>query len=121
MCLQMSEYKSECLKKNYKSLFLEFLSSQLSLNFYLTKYSLYMCEFVTLFEFVWKLVFTDFGGSGTGYYYFFKENLTPSSIDDAANEIALGLYPNPAHDVVNVMGAEDGGQSSHQKHLNMSH
>ncbi len=55
---------------------------------------------------VWKIVFTDFGGSATGEYIFTKEKLTTSSISEN-NEIkhTLTVYPNPSEigNLVNII------------------
>ena len=55
---------------------------------------------------IWRMVFTGFGGSSTGKFYFEKENLSSvssSNIYGSSNNNELALYPNPAHDLVNVI------------------
>jgi hypothetical protein len=51
----------------------------------------------------WKLVFTEFGGSGTGEFMFYKEKLVAAGIDEAQAKATLELYPNPANDLVNII------------------
>lgn len=45
---------------------------------------------------IWKVVFTGFGGSANGNFILNKEQLSTTSIKDAAKTVAsLALYPNP--------------------------
>ncbi|PLX13655.1 MAG: hypothetical protein C0598_03185 [Marinilabiliales bacterium] len=52
---------------------------------------------------VFKLVFTEWQGSTTGKFSFYKEMVSATSISDIAsvNE-NITVYPNPANDVVNI-------------------
>jgi len=45
---------------------------------------------------IWRLVFTDFGGSTTGEFFFEKEALSTTSIRFEADENQFAVYPNPS-------------------------
>lgn len=52
---------------------------------------------------VYKLVFTEWQGSGTGQFTFTKEMVSAVSVNDIVSEnTTLLVYPNPANDLVNV-------------------
>jgi len=46
---------------------------------------------------IWKVIFTDFGGSANGNYVFSKEKLSTVGINDTHNEqsASMAVYPNP--------------------------
>lgn len=48
---------------------------------------------------VWKLVFTGFGGSGTGEFHFTKEMLNATGVGSAQMDplATVEVYPNPSH------------------------
>jgi hypothetical protein len=50
----------------------------------------------------WKVVFTGFGGSANGDFYFDQTALT-TSVSETAMITTLGIYPNPATDQARVM------------------
>ena len=54
---------------------------------------------------IWKMIFTGFSGSSTGSYIFSKERLSfPSSVPNVSvSGISLAVYPNPAHETVNLI------------------
>ena len=55
---------------------------------------------------IWRMVFTGFGGSSTGKFYFEKENLSSvssSNVYGSSNNDGLVLYPNPANENVNII------------------
>lgn len=54
---------------------------------------------------VYKLVFTAFGGSGNGNFYFNRDKLdfTTATTSEIEFDFGLALYPNPAHDILNVL------------------
>jgi len=56
-------------------------------------------------EHVYKIVFTEFGGTGDGKIAFNKTQLTfdATGISDAANATRVALYPNPATSQLNVV------------------
>jgi len=70
----------------------------------------------TASEDIWKLVFTDFGGSATGEFEFTKELLMTSSIDDNESSFEMQLYPNPANQFINVVFDM---QTANQTYLNI--
>lgn len=46
----------------------------------------------------WKIVFTGFGGSANGNFYFDQYDLGPLSVNDVKTVDVVSLYPNPATD-----------------------
>jgi hypothetical protein len=61
---------------------------------------------------IWKMVFTDFGGSSTGNFMFSKENLdATTNIAKHEERAFMKFYPNPAHDRVNLV--YEGTEASH--------
>jgi hypothetical protein len=57
---------------------------------------------------IYKLVFTKFGGSGSGKVVFESELLSPSSvINPAENRNTVGLHPNPAVDQVTLSFSDE--------------
>lgn len=53
----------------------------------------------------WKLVFTGFGGPATGIFYFNKEQVTPTGVNEL-NQSAISLmeiYPNPATENIRLL------------------
>ncbi|MEM6346171.1 MAG: T9SS type A sorting domain-containing protein [Bacteroidota bacterium] len=46
-------------------------------------------------ETIWKIVFTEFGGSGNGNFIFEKTQITATSIDDLEAKPYFSAYPNP--------------------------
>ena len=50
---------------------------------------------------IWKIYFTDFGGSGTGVFEFNKEKIFTSGVEENT-ELFTEIYPNPAREFVNV-------------------
>lgn len=53
---------------------------------------------------VYRLVFTGFAGSGTGYIYFNKELLYTNSIfENDAQSFDMNIYPNPASNQINII------------------
>ncbi|MFM9008195.1 MAG: T9SS type A sorting domain-containing protein [Bacteroidota bacterium] len=51
----------------------------------------------------WKLVFTGFGGSASGNFYFSKSPVAATGLNETAAVRTLGLYPNPAREMVRVV------------------
>jgi hypothetical protein len=51
----------------------------------------------------WKMVFTGFGGSANGNFYFDKYDLGPLSVQTISDVDALGLYPNPTSGDANLL------------------
>ena len=45
---------------------------------------------------IWKLVFTDFGGSSTGDFFFTQEQMSTTQVSTAGTQPFLSVYPNPA-------------------------
>jgi hypothetical protein len=66
---------------------------------------------------VYKIYFTDFGGSGTGVYTFVQENLGSNDIS-TINEAFTEIYPNPARDQINLIYDIDGACSLNIYDLN---
>ena len=59
----------------------------------------------------YRLVFTDFGGMGTGKFYFTKELLGQVSVDEYGDsDVAISLYPNPARDQFTILGTLPPGE-----------
>ena len=52
---------------------------------------------------IWKVVFTGFGGSSTGNFMFTKEKVIALSLEEGQALSQLGIYPNPATDLVNIV------------------
>ncbi len=50
---------------------------------------------------IYKIVFTEFGGSANGNYIFTKEAIAYASVEEGNLEV-LSVYPNPANDIVNI-------------------
>jgi hypothetical protein len=69
------------------------------------------CYFVQNLEgSVYKLIFTSFEGASTGNIEYNTELISSSDLNDAGVEI-LGLYPNPASDVINIAQAGATGKT----------
>lgn len=51
---------------------------------------------------IWKLVFTGFGGSSNGKYYFTKELITSASIAEETSSVTISTYPNPTSTVLTI-------------------
>ncbi len=51
----------------------------------------------------WKVVFTGFGGSANGNFYFMKTPVSATGIIENSIIQTLATYPNPAHDHVRIM------------------
>jgi hypothetical protein len=49
---------------------------------------------------VWKLVFTDFGGSSTGKIYFTKEKIESAGVPSI--DVNISIYPNPVQNALNI-------------------
>lgn len=63
---------------------------------------------------IWKMVFTDFGGSSTGNFMFSKENLDATTgIAEQEEGSFMKFYPNPADDRVNLVYEDPGKEASH--------
>lgn len=45
---------------------------------------------------IWKLVFTDFGGSSTGEFTFTQESMSTTQLSTEATQPFVAVYPNPA-------------------------
>lgn len=59
---------------------------------------------------VWRLIFTEFGGSANGNFIFMKEMISALSIDGLNQPMSFEMYPNPAMDYVSVViNAEESG------------
>ncbi|MBL57103.1 MAG: hypothetical protein CMP61_07950 [Flavobacteriales bacterium] len=52
---------------------------------------------------LWKLVFTGFGGSSSGNFYFTKEKITSSVGTQELNISSVGTFPNPASNLLNIV------------------
>ena len=52
---------------------------------------------------IWKLIFTDFGGSTTGKFYFTKERIAISSVLENEAVSIFEVYPNPTTEQLNVV------------------
>ena len=52
---------------------------------------------------LWKVIFTGFGGSSTGDYHFTKQKITTTVGSPELNISSVGVYPNPASDVLNIV------------------
>lgn len=52
---------------------------------------------------LWKLVFTNFGGSVNGNYEFYKEKITQTGLtENNGNPVLLNIAPNPANSVAQL-------------------
>lgn len=51
---------------------------------------------------IWKVIFTGFGGSGSGKYMFSKEKISATGIEENSGIFAT-IYPNPSNDFATVM------------------
>ncbi len=61
----------------------------------------------------WKMVFTGFGGSANGNFYFTKTAVSATGIIENSSIQTLASFPNPAHDNVRIMiDAKSTGESS---------
>ncbi|WNJ20546.1 T9SS type A sorting domain-containing protein [Pontibacter sp. G13] len=69
---------------------------------------------------IWKVVFTGFGGSSNGEYHFSKSKVLTTAIDGLQPETFLEVYPNPAQDVVNVVGDFQAGVEAEMIILDLS-
>jgi len=52
---------------------------------------------------IWKVVFTEFGGSSNGNVVFNKEKILNASSVDESNTFNLATFPNPATDYLNIV------------------
>lgn len=53
---------------------------------------------------IFELIFTGFGGSSTGDFIFTKEKIVTAGIEDNnASIYNLGMFPNPANEIVNII------------------
>jgi len=55
---------------------------------------------------LYRVVFTDFTGSGTGMAHFVKEKIvidTANAINEMANIVTYSVYPNPTNGVVSIL------------------
>ncbi len=52
---------------------------------------------------VWKMIFTGFGGSATGEYYFTKEFVGVTGLAEQSTPQILSAYPNPASSMVQLV------------------
>jgi hypothetical protein len=52
---------------------------------------------------IYKIVFTDFGGSATGDFVFNSQMVSTSSNGNEAEEAFFKMYPNPAEDLLNIV------------------
>ncbi len=77
-------------------------------SFNLTTYQYEICDTVVYFlregadGDIWKLYFTDFGGSSTGKYSFVQEKLFSASIETSETAFS-SIYPNPTTDNINII------------------
>jgi len=63
-------------------------------------------------EDIYKLVFSGFGGSSDGKFYFGTERLSLASAEDINVEVNTSLYPNPAMEVVTMnLNTREAGQA----------
>lgn len=56
---------------------------------------------------IWKMYFTEFGGSSNGNYVFMQENLSATGINDI-NQSFSTVYPNPVASDLNIIYDIDG-------------
>jgi hypothetical protein len=58
---------------------------------------------------LWKIIFTGFGGSSNGNYYFTKEYLGVAGVDENGSKLnnILSVYPNPATSSIHIMLAKE--------------
>ena len=63
---------------------------------------------------IWKLVFTGFTGGASGNYIFSKEQVytATTGIEETAGITTLGVFPNPATNLVNLVYQNDGSQNN---------
>ncbi|MBK8339262.1 MAG: T9SS type A sorting domain-containing protein [Flavobacteriales bacterium] len=52
---------------------------------------------------IWKLLFTEYGGSATGDMTFTQELVSAASVEERATNGQAVVFPNPATDAVNVL------------------
>ena len=52
---------------------------------------------------VWKMIFTGFGGSATGMYYFNKELVGVAGLSEQTSPQLLSAYPNPASTILQLV------------------
>ncbi len=52
---------------------------------------------------MWKLIFTGFGGSATGKYYFTKQPVPTASLNENQTIQLLSVYPNPASSLLQLV------------------
>lgn len=71
---------------------------------------------------LWKLYFSAFGGSATGDYEFYKEQVSATGIEENGGKPALlSLYPNPATDQVRLnLFVEESRSSNHLRILDVN-
>jgi hypothetical protein len=69
---------------------------------------------------IWKMVFTDFGGSSNGHFVFTKEKLLVSGITTPATSNLLEVYPNPSTGLVNLTYSNTSNQAVDLHVLNLS-
>jgi hypothetical protein len=53
---------------------------------------------------LWKMVFTNFGGSLNGNYEFYKELISATGLtENGGHPAVLSMYPNPANDIIRII------------------
>jgi hypothetical protein len=53
---------------------------------------------------LWKMVFTNFGGSLNGNYEFYKELISATGLpENGGHPAVLSMYPNPANDILRLV------------------
>jgi len=63
---------------------------------------------------IWKLVFTGFTGGASGNYIFSKEQVytATTGIEETSGITTLGVFPNPATNLVNLVYQNDGSNNN---------
>lgn len=62
---------------------------------------------------LWKIVFTGFGGSATGSYEFYKEQVSATGLSENGGKPALlGVYPNPSSGAFKIVSYIDQSNSA---------
>lgn len=63
---------------------------------------------------IWKLIFTGFTGGASGNYIFSKQQVytATTGIEETAGISTLGIYPNPANNLVNIVYLNNGNNSN---------
>lgn len=52
---------------------------------------------------MWKVIFTGFGGSATGKYYFTKQPIPTAGVNEHQSLQLLSAYPNPASSILHLV------------------